>query len=383
MIEPKAGRYVMPKRLRRRLDFYKENNIGILYLLAYSNNVAYPDDAFNAKAFGQYAAAVAHMLTRHGVRFALEVWNEPHNFELKPKLGGKWNAAPPSPWVDQYLKMVHEAVRAVKAVDSIIPIMTNEDVIVAHYWFLEKGLPRDLDGFAIHPYTHGRSIGPEVMPYDDKVKWARPFTVIDPVSSFDSMIRRLRREGAKRLGRTPEIWITEWGYPIGLKGAGPGIATITEKLSAAYLTRLYIQSVAAGVKGVFWHTMQDMRDGPYGLLRNDDSRRLSYDALKTLSRCLADTRLIRKISGQDHPTRGVQAYLFYGPSGYQLVAYSVDGPVKVLLSPINSALVRIKDYLGRSLPMVYKKGEPLTLKLNEYPIYVQGVGAKTEVRLRP
>src|SRR5690606_22611445 len=98
---------------------------------------------------------VARELKKAGVRFVLEVWNEPHNFQIRPTVGGEWNGRPPSPWIEHYLKMVRETVERVKEFDQEIKILSDEDMWVLHYWFLEGGLPSALDGFAFHPYVPG------------------------------------------------------------------------------------------------------------------------------------------------------------------------------------------------------------------------------------
>jgi len=162
-IELKPGEYQLPDTLVERLAFYKQHDIGICFGLWYSNAVAYPDDPYSPEAYGRYAAFMAEALRDNGVRYILEIWNEPHNFVLGPKFGGNWHGAPPSPWVDQYLKLVHAAVKAVKEKVPEAKLLINEDVISSHYWFVEAGVPKDLNGVAIHPYSHKPTSGPETL----------------------------------------------------------------------------------------------------------------------------------------------------------------------------------------------------------------------------
>ena len=87
VMEPEAGKYAdFPPAFRERLIYYRENGIGVVFGLWYANAKAYPNTPDNphhsvdAVAYGHYAAAMARALRASGVRFVLEVWNEPHNF---------------------------------------------------------------------------------------------------------------------------------------------------------------------------------------------------------------------------------------------------------------------------------------------------------------
>jgi len=291
-IEPRKGTYnPLPESLKARLNFYKANNIGVIFIMAYENGVAYPNSAeapndfVNPVAFGRYAAYMARQLKDAGVKFAVELWNEPHNsaFAKKEHFGGNWQGAPPSPWVDHYVKMVAEAVKRVKAVDVNIPVMTDDDMWVVHYHFLEKGLPSALDGFAVHPYVNGP---PEITAVAHDTDWTRPYQVVDQDRSFESAVRRLKEQGEKKLGKTPKIWITEWGYAVGGNSTtGP----LSESKIALYLPRAFILSASAGAETMCWFSSMDGPDGPMGLKTNDGRYRPAFDAYVKLSETLGKT----------------------------------------------------------------------------------------------
>lgn len=359
-IESEPGKYAFPESFKQRLDFYKANDMGIFFILYCGNARAYPQDKFNAEAFGKYAAAVARMFKDHGVRFALTIWNEPHNFELGPALGGNWNGTPPSPWLDQYVKMVRAVVQRVHAVDPKITVLTDEDVIVNHYWFMAQGLPQDLTGFGLHPYTHDPT-PPERTAFDSTVEWARPFTVVGPDRSFKSMIQKIKIHGKEKLGHEPIIWATEWGYPIG--------GEVDEALAAAYLVRMYVNSVAAGVAVVSWHVSQDMGDGPYGLWDNSHSKRQAFYAYKTMARQLGDYHLVKQLLGADHPASGAQAYLFNGPKDDKIIAWCVEGEVAAELTYRGKVSIFDKlDKLTENSP----EGGRIQLALTGSPVYICG-----------
>lgn len=379
-MEPAPGRFVdFPPAFWERLRFYKAHNIGVLFGLWYDNPDAYPNTPENphhsvdAEAYGRYAVEVARRLKASGVRFVLEIWNEPHNFVLGKLVGGSWNAKPPSPWVDRYVRMVGQAVGQVKAFDPRIPLLEDEDMWVSHYWFLEMGLPRALDGFAFHPYGSGL---PEAAAVDQNTDWAKPFTLVDADRSLRSAVRRLRDRGREKLGHAPALWATEWGWKIGDPTAyGPA----TEEIVAEFVPRAYVTAAASGVEAVFWFSSYDSVDGAMGLRANGGRRRKAYGAFKTMSRELGPYALARHVIGSDHLTSGVQAFLFRGPAGSKHVLWDIDGVETVRVkstAPTNGKRtppVRIADVLGDPVPVRRAKDGRIELTLSPAPIYVTGL----------
>ena len=117
-----------------------------------------------------------------------------------------------------------------------------------------------------------------------------------------------------------------------------------------------------------------MGDGNYGLLRNDQTRRKTYDALKTMTQQLGAYRLVEQVAGRDHPATGVQAYLFESRAGHKLVAWNIEGPATVKLRSGSSAPVQIADHFGKAIPVEFLRDRPPVLPLSPAPVYVTGVG---------
>ena len=362
LVEPAPGRFdpFTPSQLRQ-FDFYRRNDIGFVALLTLGNPRAYPGTGaapHDPQAFGRFAAQVARMLQAVGVRFVLEVGNEPHNSELAKALGGPWNGKPPAPWVGHYVRMVHAAVVQVKALDPTIKLLSDDDMWLLHYRFLEAGLPAALDGFAIHPYTPGI---PELTAVAHDTDWVRPFSVVDPSRSFGSAVRRLREQGRAKLSCTPEIWVTEWGWAVG----GAAVPhSVSDETLVAYLPRAFVLAAAAGVEVLCWFSANDSVDVPMGLTRNDGTQRDSYVAFKTMTAQLGDHRLLRQAAGQQTPGTGLQAFLFEGPRGRKLVAWCADAKPRQWRAPAGAVVL---DTLGRAVPAA---GAERTLTLGAAPLYV-------------
>lgn len=351
-IEPEAGRYVeFSQAFKRRLAHYRERDIGIIFPLVYGNPKAYPptpDDpgrAYDPEAMGRYAVQVSRKLRREGVRFVLQVFNEPHNFGLQKQFGGTWNGKPPSPWVQQYVRMTEAVVRHVKAEDPRIKVLTNEDTWVHHYWFLEAGLPRALDGFSVHPYAKGVA-GPEIAGVGPNTDWAKPFTLVDADRSLASAVRRLQDDGQRKLGKRPEIWATEWGWTLGTAMRG---GAVDADQVARLLPRTFIVAAAAQIRSTCWFSAQDRKDGTYGLLTNDGRQRPAYRAFKVMSQQLGAAKLQGQVLGRARSTTGPQGYLFQGPKDSKLVLWDVEGDTRsvALQGPLDGA--RAVDLRGAPL----------------------------------
>ncbi|MGH6648068.1 hypothetical protein [Aquabacterium sp.] len=371
-MEPKAGQYSeLPAAFKQRLAYYREHKISVVFMLAYANGKAYPatkDDPLapiNPEAFGRYAVHMAKVLKQSGVNFVLEVWNEPHNFVIAKMVGGQWNGKPPSPWVKHYVKMVTEVVEQVKAVDPSVKIIDCEDVWVAHYWFMEAGLPKALDGFGIHPYSGHNAVGPEVSAAYEKTDWALPFQLVDRDRSFNSAVRRLRDQGLKKMGKRPEIWITEWGWSVGEKTPdGP----VTEDMLAAFLPRSFISSVAAGVEVLCWFSAQDTVDGPMGLVTNDGRKRPAFGAYKTMVAELGDLSFGQQLGGLGRPTQGVQAYLFKGAGVRKVVLWSSDNKARTFKVKGAWSIKKAVNLQGAEIDIDDPKAKSVTV--GPEPIYL-------------
>jgi hypothetical protein len=370
--EPSPGTYAdFPDAFKTRLAFYREHRIGVVFLLGMDNPVAYPNtpeapaNSVGAEPFARHAAAVAKKMRASGVQFVLEIWNEPHNFVLQKMLGGNWQGAAPSPWVDHYVRMVKATVEAVHKVDPKIELLSDDDMWVIHYWYLEAGLPRDLGGFAFHPYA----AVPEVAAVAHDTDWTRPFTTVDVDRSFGSAVRRLREQGRAKLGHEPSMWATEWGWPS--DGVGQGGTNTTAEDVARFLPRAFVLAAAAGVKATCWFSSQDSVDGPMGLTTNAREARPAYVAYRAMNRLIGPLVLKSKIHGLASPTSGVQAFRFEGGGLVRVVAWAVDGSFELRI-PKKLSGVSASDIYGQAIAATVT-ADSVVIPLGPSPVYLQGL----------
>jgi len=353
VVEKTPGVYALPSAFRERLAFYKKHGMSLVLPLGYGNPIAYPptaddpDRPWDPEAYGRYAGAMTRMLKESGVHFAISLWNEPHNFELGQHFGGAWNGVPPCPWLNHYLKMVSEAVKNIKAVDPSVVVLTDEDVVPNHYYFIKAGLPRELDGYSVHyPSVDGV---PEKSSFTNDQEFVRPLIVVDKDKSVRSELRRLREAGAAAIGREPQIWILEWGTPVD-ENVTVNVqhhTGVAENDVAVMLARAFITAEANGVQVVAWFSAYDGPDGPFGLQANDLRPRLAYYTYKTLSEQLGDFTRVRQLAGNATPASGTQAYLYRRGAEQKIAVWRIDGPAQSLALTGALAGVRVIDKLGK------------------------------------
>jgi hypothetical protein len=362
-----------PSAFTRRLVYYRKHGMGLVFILGYANSAAYPPTAdaplrpIDPSALARYAVEIARRLKESGTHFVLEIWNEPHNFVIRQLVGGAWNGAPPSPWIQYYVRMVDEVTARVKAIDPSITLLDDEDMWVLHYRFLEAGLPAALDGFAFHPYTKFRPERTVVTPDTNRPP---SYVCADPDSSFESAVRRLRDEGAKTLAAPPQMWVTEWGWKLGSSGPdGP----ITEDTLVAYLPRAYILAANAGVRDLCWFSSEDSVDGPMGLMTNNGLKRKPYFAFRAMTKELGALEFVRQVAGSGHRTSGFQAFLFCQPCGLcKLAIWNVDEGVGRFRLVGTLATARAMDALGSPVTPERAADGAAAISVGQAPIYLDG-----------
>lgn len=225
--------------------------------------------------FGDFMAAVA---TRYDGAFAgpggetlpevrfIEIWNEPNlsGFLIPPD-------DRPATRLDAYAAMERAAFAAIRAANPRAKVIvgvggprssTGRTGVGAIEWLRglrDRGIP--LDGYSQHVY-------PAAAPTVD--------TTVVP--SWSSIGRVLDELDAWRSQPPIPLYITEAGYTTATTPYRD--TSVSESQQAEYLTQIFSlpQLRTDRIKAVVWFNLQDNVSWPAGLLREDLSKKPSYDA---------------------------------------------------------------------------------------------------------
>jgi hypothetical protein len=246
--------------------------------------------------------------------------------------------------------MVAAAVDAVKLIDPAIKTLTCDDMWICHYWFLDAGLPADLTGDGFHPY--GQNV-PELSAVAWNTDWCQPFQCVDVDRSIGSSVRRLREQHVKKVGKLPEMWITEMGWAQG--------TAALEAQTANYLPRSFILASESGVDTFCWFSAQDGPDGPMGLKDNNLRARPAYNAYRAMTQQLSAYKRAKRVAGAARPGVGIQAFVLDGPTDRKLVAWTADNLPKTAASPspVASAVVDMFGVAVQNNPTMTFSGSPI------------------------
>jgi hypothetical protein len=232
-------------------------------------DIASPQHPESVAAFARWAAAAAkHFQGRHVL---WEIWNEPNI--------GFWK---PRPDAMQYATLCLAACKAIRAADPQATIVgpATSEVPTA---FLERlfvlGVLADLDAVSVHPYR----------PYRKP-----PETAAEDYRNLRRLIERHAPSGRKQL----PILSGEWGYATDTRGVSP-------ETQAAYLVRMQLANLLAGVPVSIWYDWKD--DGPdpaerehnFGVVKQDLEPKPAYLAARTLTHALAGYRIARRLDTGD------------------------------------------------------------------------------------
>jgi hypothetical protein len=221
---------------------------------------------------------------------------------------------------------------------------------ICHYWFLAAGLPPGLTGHGFHPYQ-GQ---PEQAAVAHNTDWCLPFQVVDVDRSTGSAVRRLREQHVAKLGKIPELWVTEQGWAQGTAALEAQVAT--------YVPRAFVLASESRVDVQMWFSAQDGPDGPMGLKDNALRARPAYNAFRTMTQQLAPYGRARRVAGAGRPAAGIQAFVLTGPSDRKLVVWTANNVAALAASPDPSAT--IVDLFGVSM-----QNNP-TLEFSGAPVYI-------------
>ncbi len=309
-IERAPGRFRFPAHYDAYLEQAARLGIAPLIVLDYGNAAVYPA-LFGASPFPQTPKArarfvryVDQVVRRYGglVRH-WELWNEPSFDQIS---------------YASYLALLKATYATVKAASPDATVLAcggggigggpGADCPIA---LIAAGGLEDLDGFSVHPY-----MSPNTPEYGYPARGGPIDTVSIPTTW--PYLQAVAAAHPGKDGRAPQVWITEFGWPVNPKLPGQDEASQAGNLVRSYL----LSRRAAAVRVLFWYDLMDDGTDPdniehnFGLLHHDASPKPAFLAASVLAAtlgkrpwrdALVDSRTIKVYrygSGDDAVTAG-------------------------------------------------------------------------------
>lgn len=263
-----------------------------------------------------------------------EVWNEP------------WGKYPPQDYAD-ILKWTVQAIKDVRPDARVGPDTGNigYDIELARH-----GAFKNVDLITIHPY----------VPHPEK-------------SGIRTKIRRYRKFMREHIGRELPLYTTEWGFGTQL---GP-------RRQAAYMVRqalaMYAEDIKALVPFIMTPSRRQWKKNArhYGYVSYHYEPYPAFLAYANCARMIDASRFVGDLWLGPY----IGALLFERDDIYTLALWT-DGESRTAeIDPRVDTLTKV-DIMGREQELK-TNGRPLTLTLNDDPIYLVGVNPDLETAAAP
>ncbi len=307
--------------------------------------------------FGRYAAETVRHYRRESPRSVthFQILNEPvyTDYALPQKFGYT---------LDDYLRLVEVAYRAIKAADPQAVVVGGLSANLESGWtrdFVKRGGLQFVDVFDLHNYDPAR-----------------------PAESFEDAFRSLEDLMRAHGGPKP-VWITEWGcyadddppcVPVAV-----GDATMnrcrwpSERAATEHIVKFTAVAFAHGVRKIFFHagTCGPINGVDAGgvLFEYGGAPRRMYAGVAALTKLLGVPEACERIVNRD----GTSAYCFR-TGGRTLALAWRTGEGSKPLKPVEGITVR--DLMGNPI-------EVNAAVLSETPIYLLGTSADGVERALP
>lgn len=222
--------------------------------------------------------------------------------------------------------------------------------------FFESGVAEAVDVLSLHPYRWPN--------FEDPEEWH---------DAFIERVRKLMRE----YGRMLPIWYTEVGAPQNDMGVpqmysdGHPVRGLTRREEVAYLVKLHVLALRAGIEKVIWYNYRDRGtnatdvEDHFGLRDYWGFPKPAYVAYAVMVRCISGKKYVRTVE----VAGVVKAHVFAGVGEKCIVAWTYPPKsARVKVSKLGVAPPEVKkvvNAVGTPLPM---EGDEILL--TQDPIYI-------------
>lgn len=320
----------------------ESRGLGVLFILAYGNPFYNVKTPAGVTAYANFAYAAAARYAGRNVKF--EIWNEPDGVTF-------WGASADP--VKEYVTLCNAATAAIKSANPAAKVTTG-----GLGWFnfdylkqaLTLGMAKDVEAVGIHGYRMGQ-----------------PETIVNDYVKSNWWMQKLT-------GKTLPIWLTEWGYSVGVI-PGDGHSAEFRKQQAIMLSRQMLSQWILGMEKAVWFDLVDGGTNPkdtnhnYGLLDASYAEKPSIQSLRTLTSMTKGQK--NKGLVADAPA-GLHIMKLDNSGKNSFIAWNSLAGSNTTIDILATGITSIVNYVGT--PITGKiNGNRMTITLNENdgPIYIR------------
>lgn len=343
------GAYAVPPKFEAYVDRLLSRGIRMNMALGYGNKIY--ENPLDPEAFARFCGWIAKRYAGRVDRF--EIWNEPHNFQVRSQYHQKGQSE--LVWVRKFIDLTQKADDAIRAVrpDAVVAVAA-EDWDRYLDMMLTNGIARAHNAVSFHPYCH-RQHRPE-----------REMFLCD----FGAR----QRTYAKACGGADRWCVTEAGWTTFTgKGEFWEVAGFYPRASlsgqAACIVRMYLSALEAGCDYACQYDFRDDGTNPanaehnFGLVHVDGSPKPSFAAVAFMTRLLGPAEFIKDCSPA--PTKYRMAS--FRRNGVPIYAlWAIEGEVEIDLPEDVLGGCRF-DLMGNRTSLGAVRRQTLT----ETPVYLQ------------
>ncbi|WP_455920092.1 cellulase family glycosylhydrolase [Priestia megaterium] len=340
-VEKKKGHYDFKTsgydKLNKKL---KAHNIRPYYILDYSNSLYEKERSIvtdeGRAAFSKFVKETTKRYKNQGVIW--EIWNEP-NIALF------WKNQPS---YEDYADLVKVVAPVIKKQDPsglvVAPAIStlNENGLSWLNEVLDQNILSKIDAISVHPY---RLTGPE--------------TVVNDYRKLKEMIKLYTDKDIP-------IISSEWGYSMADKEL-----PLTETQQAKYLTRMFLINLQEGIPVSVWYDWKNDGVNPhdkqhnYGIVFNDSTQKLSYNAIQTLTKNLKGYKFSKTIKYGRSDNHILE---FKNADGKKAIVFWTTGENYKLIYPLKPGKGKYYSMIGGMQRFKWK--DEIKVNISSSPSYL-------------
>jgi len=300
--------------------------------------------------YGEYAKKYGDFVNVY------DMLNEPNNVGWPAAIGGYWAGGP---WIGvfyQWSTQISDFVRKNDANSNASILWEDMEHWQWSQEYINYGVNKEVDYISPHPYNLNRKI-----PLPEKQI---------TLNTYNKFFQRNKAAGRDWKVIVGEVGFSSFELTENTPGGADGYySPCNRSMQAAYLVRMMIMHLTAGVERIFWYDLTndgfkpDFQEQNFGLVYNDGTPKPAIVAYSNLINQCEGAKWLGKVEYPD-----TYIYAFTNRDNKKVFCgWVIDGEKNIVIDTNKKA--KIVDIFGNETMLSPVNGK-LNIKLCKYPIYI-------------